>query len=78
MNPVDSYLYYRSSDGVYYYIGRNASEKLFTANHFDGRFIIGSSPLPLNFSYSKNRKVGAGQSDIIRPMRYSGTNLIEL
>lgn len=73
----DNKLYFRKSDGNYYYIGKNSNDKLFQSNRWEERFIV-SSPYPFNFNINKVKKLGNVEEEAVYPLKIINNALIKL
>ena len=63
---TDGKLYYRHSDGKYYYLGRDVASSNFKNNRLDKKFII-TSPFKLNFTSRSGWRVSSKEMEIYYP-----------
>ena len=64
----DNKLYYRHSNGNYYYAGKDAGDKMIKGNRLQERFVI-DSPHEIKFSPVSKRKIGEQDQDIYYPLK---------
>lgn len=72
----DGKLYYRNSNGKYYYAGKNSDDNLFKSNNLSPTFII-DSPYAINFNIERG-SINKNEMEITSPTQYVGSGLYQM
>ena len=74
---TDGKLYYRHSNGSYYYLARDIYDSKFTQNRLDSKFII-ESPFKLNFSSANRQSISNKEMEIYYPTQLIADDVAKL